>query len=122
MYFYKCCYCCFSKRWVLFSRFCHFTFSKSSRSGFTCIATTHLVSSGWVCIICHCFFFTRQRICMSFFYLFSLFSLKKVYVVFHVLSLPFFEKSSGCSFPCVVTEHLISSSWISICRHCCFKK
>ena len=34
------------------------------------------------------------------------------------LSLPYFKNSDG--FSCVVTAHLISSGWISICCHCCF--
>ena len=39
-------------------------------------------------------------------------------VPFSMVSLPYFKNSDG--FSCVVTAHLISSGWISICCHCCF--
>ena len=30
------------------------------------------------------------------------------------------SKTNGCGLPCVLTAHLISSGWNSICCHCCF--
>ena len=32
------------------------------------------------------------------------------------------SKSNGYCFPCIVTSHLISSGWISICCSCCFTR
>ena len=40
-------------------------------------------------------------------------------VVFHMLPLPSHKAVDLVIFPCVVTAHVISSEWFSICCHCC---
>ena len=83
------CHCCFTWQCMWSSTSFHCSLSKSSGCSFPCVITTLLIRMGWICT---CLSYCFAKHCMLFPSIVTALFQKEVDAVFHMFSLPFFNK------------------------------